>query len=227
MWQLKVKIHKKPYVIFKSIAAKLSLFSLLTGLTMYAYLQGRFTYKSPAQVHVDVNGVGYEVNISLNTYSHIQKLEQGKLFTYLQIKEDGHVLFGFFDKQEKDMFVLLIGVSGIGAATARMMLSSMKPEEVSRAIAQSNIKLLESVKGIGKKTAERLILELKDKMDKQSLSAGHSLLQGNSLEQDALNALTALGISRSQAEQSIQKIIHAEPTVSQLEDLIKKALKAI
>jgi len=194
---------------------------------MYAYLQGKFTYKSPAQVYVDVNGIGYEVNISLNTYSHIQSLEQGKLFTHLQIKEDGHTLFGFFDKQEKDMFVLLIGVSGVGAATARMMLSSLKPDEVSRAIMQSNIKLLESVKGIGKKTAERLVLELKDKVGKQSLDANHSLHMGNSLEQDALNALTALGISRSQAEQSIQKIIRDEPSVSQLEDLIKKALKAI
>jgi holliday junction DNA helicase RuvA len=194
---------------------------------MYAYLQGKFTYKSPAQVYVDVNGIGYEVNISLNTYSHIQNLEQGRLFTHLQIKEDGHILFGFFDKLEKDMFVLLIGVSGVGAATARMMLSSLKPDEVSRAIMQSNIKLLESVKGIGKKTAERLVLELKDKMGKQSLDANHSLHVGNSLEQDALNALTALGISRSQAEQSIQKIIHAEPSVSKLEDLIKKALKAI
>ncbi|HMI77861.1 MAG TPA: Holliday junction branch migration protein RuvA [Ferruginibacter sp.] len=190
-------------------------------------MQGKFTYKSPAQVYVDVNGIGYEVNISLNTYSHIQSLEQGKLFTHLQIKEDGHTLFGFFDKQEKDMFVLLIGVAGVGAATARMMLSSLRPEEVSRAIMQSNIKLLESVKGIGKKTAERLVLELKDKVGKQSLDANHSLHMGNSLEQDALNALTALGISRSQAEQSIQKIIRDEPSVSQLEDLIKKALKAI
>jgi len=182
---------------------------------MYAYLQGKFTYKSPAHVYVDVNGIGYEVNISLNTYSHIQNLEHGKLFTHLQIKEDGHTLFGFFDKQEKDMFVLLIGVSGVGAATARMMLSSLKPDEVNRAIMQSNIKLLESVKGIGKKTAERLVLELKDKVGKQSLDANHSLHMGNSLEQDALNALTALGISRSQAEQSIQKIIRAEPSVSQ------------
>ena len=194
---------------------------------MYAYLQGKFTYKSPAQVYVDVNGVGYEVNISLNTYSHIQNLEQGKLFTHLQVKEDAHILFGFFDKQEKDMFVLLTGVSGVGAVTARMMLSSLKPEEVGRAILQSNIKLLESVKGIGKKTAERLVLELKDKMGKQSLNPSFSGPVGNSLEQDALNALVALGISRSHAEQSIQKIILAEPSVSQLEDLIKKALKAI
>ena len=128
---------------------------------------------------------------------------------------------------KKDMFVLLTGVSGVGAVTARMMLSSLKPEEVSRAILQSNIKLLESVKGIGKKTAERLVLELKDKMGKQSLDANLSVQLGNSLEQDALNALTALGISRSQAENAIQKIILAEPSVLRLEDLIKKALKAI
>ena len=194
---------------------------------MYAYLQGKFTYKSPAQVYVDVNGIGFEVNISLHTYSHIQNLEAGKLFTYFQVKEDGHVLYGFFDKGEKDMFVLLIGVSGVGASTARMMLSSLKPDELSRAIVQSNVKLLESVKGIGKKTAERLVLELKDKMGKHPMDVNLSVHAGNSLEQDALNALTALGISRSQAEQSIQKIILAEPSLLKLEDLIKKALKAI
>jgi Holliday junction DNA helicase RuvA len=194
---------------------------------MYAYLQGKFTEKTPAQVYVDVNGVGYEVNISLNTYSHIQNLEQGKLFTHLQVKEDAHVLYGFFEKAEKEIFLLLIGISGVGAATARMMLSSLKPEEVSRAIVQSNVKLLESVKGIGKKTAERLVLELKDKLSKQQMNESISPGWSNSLEQDALNALVSLGISRQQAEQSIQKVILAEPSVSKLEDLIKKALKAI
>lgn len=194
---------------------------------MYAYLSGKFTYKSPAQVYVDVNGVGYDVNISLNTYSHIQNLDEGKLFTHLQVKEDAHTLFGFFDKKEKDMFVMLTGVSGVGAATARMMLSSLKPEEVGMAIIQGNVALLESVKGIGKKTAERLVLELKDKLGKNVSDADLSTHRGNSLEADALNALTALGISRSQAEQAIQKIIRVEPAVSQLEDLIKKALKAI
>ncbi|MGG9960679.1 Holliday junction branch migration protein RuvA [Ferruginibacter sp. SUN106] len=194
---------------------------------MYAYLQGKFIDKTPAQVYVDVNGVGYEVNISLNTYSHIQNLSEGKLYTHLQVKEDAHVLFGFFEKSEKEMFLLLIGISGVGAATARMMLSSLKPEEVSRAIIQSNVKLLESVKGIGKKTAERLVLELKDKLGKQSLNESISPNWGNSLEQDALNALVALGISRQQAEQSIQKVILNEPSVSKLEDLIKKALKTI
>ncbi|MFT3910576.1 MAG: Holliday junction branch migration protein RuvA [Ferruginibacter sp.] len=194
---------------------------------MYAYLQGKFTYKSPAQVYIDVNGVGYEVNISLNTYTSIQSLSEGKLFTWLQVKEDGHVLFGFFDAAEKEIFLLLISVSGIGAATARMMLSSMRPEEVNKAIVQGNIKLLESVKGIGKKTAERLVLELKDKINKQAVSSGNVYLKGNTLEQDALTALTALGISRVQAEQSIQKIIRSEPDISNLEELIKKALKAI
>jgi holliday junction DNA helicase RuvA len=194
---------------------------------MYAYLQGKFIEKSPAQVYVDVNGVGYEVNISLNTYSHIVNLEQGKLYTHLQVKEDGHVLYGFFEKSEKEIFLLLIAVSGIGAATARMMLSSLKADEVCRAIVQNNVKLLESVKGIGKKTAERLVLELKDKLSKQSLSESISPNWGNTLEQDALNALVALGISRQQAEQSIKKIIITEPSVSKLEDLIKKALKAI
>lgn len=194
---------------------------------MYAYLHGKFTYKSPALVYVDVNGIGFEVHISFNSFSHIQNLEEGKLFTHLQVKEDGHVLYGFFDREEKDMFLLLIGISGVGAATARMMLSSLKPEELGRAIIQGNVKLLESVKGIGKKTAERLVLELKDKMGKQSTDTNLSVHVGNSLEQDALNALTALGIPRSQAEQSIQKIILAEPSVLKLEDLIKKALKAI
>ena len=194
---------------------------------MYAYLQGKFTYKSPAQVYLDVNGVGYEVNISLNTFTAIQHLNEGKLFTHLQVKEDGHILFGFFDKEEKEIFLLLISVSGVGAATARMMLSSIRPDEVSRAILQGNVKLLESVKGIGKKTAERLVLELKDKINKQPVSSGNVYLKGNTLEQDALTALTALGISRIQAEQSIQKIIRSEPDISHLEELIKKALKAI
>ena len=138
-----------------------------------------------------------------------------------------YLLYCIRERQEKEIFVLLIGVSGVGAATARMMLSSIKPEEINKAIAQGNVRLLESVKGIGKKTAERLVLELKDKMGKQSFNPSFSGPVDNSLEQDALNALVALGISRSQAEQSIQKIILAEPSVSQLEDLIKKALKAI
>ena len=194
---------------------------------MYAYLEGKFTMKNPAQVYVDISGVGYELNISLNTYAHIQNLEQGKLFTYLQIKEDGHTIFGFFDKIEKDIFILLISVSGIGASIARMMLSHLKPDEISKAIIQNNVKLLESVKGIGKKTAERLVLELRDKVNKVASDLNIPVTAGNRFQQDALNALVSLGISRPQAETAVQKISLIEPDINNLEELIKKALKAI
>ena len=194
---------------------------------MYAYLQGKFSYKSPTQVYIDVNGVGYEVNISLNTYSNIQQVNEGRLYIYMQVKEDAHVLYGFSEKDEKEIFLLLISVSGVGASTARMMLSSIKPEEVSKAILQGNVKLLEGVKGIGKKTAERLVLELKDKVGKHLSSLESTIAVNNSIDQDALNVLMALGISRNQAEQSIQKIIRFEPEIANLEELIKKALKAI
>ena len=195
---------------------------------MYAYLRGDFSYKSASQVYVDINGVGYEVNITLNTYSAIETLVGGKLFTYLQIKEDAHTLYGFFEKEERDMFVLLISVSGVGAATARMMLSSLKPEEVEIAISTGNLKLIESVKGIGKKTAERLVLELKDKVGNKTSSSSQSWSKAvNGIEKDAVNALTALGILQKQAELSVKKVLTAEPDIIKLEELIKKALKVI
>ncbi|MEP6597387.1 MAG: Holliday junction branch migration protein RuvA, partial [Ginsengibacter sp.] len=192
-----------------------------------AYLAGKFAYKNPTVVYVETNGVGYEVNISLNTYSNIQKLSEGKLFTYLQVKEDSHTLYGFFDSTEKEMFVMLISVSGIGAATARMMLSNMLPVEITKAIMQGNVKLLESVKGIGKKTAERLILELRDKVSKQPFESSINFVKDNTFQQDALNALVALGISRSVAEYSVNKVLSEQPAETQLEQIIKKALKAI
>ncbi len=195
---------------------------------MYAYLNGKFTYKSPALLHVDVNGAGYEVHISLNTYSAIQNKESAKLFVYLQIKEDGHTLYGFADNAEKEMFLFLISVSGVGASIARMMLSSLKPEEVATAIMQGNVRLLESVKGIGKKTAERLVLELKDKVARHMPATQVlTVLQKNDYQNDAFNALVSLGITRTQAEQAIQKITRQEPGIQNLEELIKKALKAI
>ncbi|MDP4282930.1 MAG: Holliday junction branch migration protein RuvA [Bacteroidota bacterium] len=194
---------------------------------MIAYLSGKFSYKNPAVVYVDVQGIGYEVNISLNTYSHIQNLAEGKLFTYLQVKEDSHTLYGFFDVLEKEMFILLISVSGVGAATARMMLSNMKPAEITNAIMMNNAAVLESVKGIGRKTAERLVLELRDKVSKLATSGTENMHLGNTFDQDALNALVALGISRPVAEQAIKKIVISEPSINNLEALIKKALKAI
>ncbi len=195
---------------------------------MYAYLSGDLTFKSPALVYLDVNGVGYEVNISLHTWSAIQHMEKVKLYTWFQVKEDAHQLFGFYEPVEKEMFQMLTSVSGVGAATARMMLSYIRPDEVSSAISSGNVRLLEGVKGIGKKTAERLVLELRDKVNKGGSAireVNHTA--HNSLEADALNALTALGINRAQAEQSVKKARAADPEISQLEDLIKKALKAI
>ncbi|HEY0680593.1 MAG TPA: Holliday junction branch migration protein RuvA [Chitinophagaceae bacterium] len=194
---------------------------------MFAFLKGSFVLKLPAMVHVDVNGVGYEVQISLNTYSRIQGLDKGVLFTHLHIQEDKHTLYGFFEPAEKEMFLHLISVGGVGAATARMMLSSLRPEDISRAISQGNAKLLESVKGIGKKSAERIILELRDKVSRTGSGSNISPLISNSLEQDALNALISLGIARNTGEQAVKKVVTAEPDLKQVEDIIKKALKSL
>ena len=176
---------------------------------------------------VDANGVGYELQISLNTYSSIQGAEHGQLFTYFHIREDAHILYGFFEEVEKNLFVQLISVSGVGAATARMMLSSMKPAEIVRAITEGNVRLLESIKGIGKKSAERIVLELRDKVSKSVFDSNISTLKNNSLEQDALNALIALGIARPAGEQAIQRALKADPTLEKIEDVIKKALKTL
>ena len=194
---------------------------------MIAFLRGDFVSKTPAQVHVDVAGVGYELQISLHTYSRIQDLDKGLLLTYLHIREDAHVLYGFFDRAEKDLFIQLISVSGVGASTARMMLSSMKPEEITRAILQGNARQLESIKGIGKKSAERVILELRDKLGKSKLETNISSLIDNSLEQDALNALIALGIARPAAENAIRKVLNEGSESLKVEDVIKKALKTL
>jgi Holliday junction DNA helicase RuvA len=194
---------------------------------MIAFVKGVFVLKSPAVVHVDVNGVGYEVQISLNTYTHIQALPQGLLHTYLHIREDAQVLYGFFEIQEKELFIQLIGVNGIGAATARVMLSSMKPDEIIRAIVQGNVKLLESIKGIGRKSAERVVLELRDKLNKQSLGTNISPLVNNTLDTDALNALLALGIGKPAAEQAVKKVMSSSSDSLKIEDIIKQALKIL
>jgi len=194
---------------------------------MIAFLKGIFVYKTPTVVHVDVNGVGYEVQISLTTYSHIEALPSGMLHTYLHVREDAQVLYGFFEPKEKEMFTQLLGVNGIGAGTARVMLSSMKAEEIARAIVQGNVKMLESIKGIGRKTAERVVLELRDKLGKQSLEANISPLVNNTLESDALNALLALGIARPAAEQVIKKVLLSSPSLTKAEDIIKQALKTL
>ena len=194
---------------------------------MIAFLKGNFVRKTPATVLIDVNGVGYELHISLNTYSSIANQDRGQLHTYFHVREDAHLLYGFSELAEKELFIFLISVSGVGASTARMMLSSMKPAELSRAIIQGNTKLLEAIKGIGKKTAERIVLELRDKLGKTSGPEINTSLTDNTLEQDALNALIALGIARSAAEQAVSRVRKNNPDLQKIEDIIKLALKSI
>lgn len=196
---------------------------------MIAYLKGVFAKKTPAAVVVDVGGVGYDVQISLNTYSRIQALESGVLQTHLLVREDAQILYGFFDAAEKELFLMLIAVSGIGAGTARIMLSYMKPDEISRAIVQGNTRLLESIKGIGRKTAERVVLELRDKLSKSPLEntdVNISAWKGNSLQADALDALIALGINRQAADAAVQKVLKSEEGLG-VEAVIKKALQSL
>jgi holliday junction DNA helicase RuvA len=193
---------------------------------MIAYLKGDFVNKTPAHVQVEVNGVGYDVQISLNTYSRIQGLEKGMLHTVQIIREDAHILYGFFDVAEKEMFQQFIGVSGIGASTARVMLSYMKPADLAAAITRGDSHTLESIKGIGKKTAERIVLELKDKLSKLPLETNISPMKNNTLHQDALNAVTALGINRLAAEQALKKVSAATSDLP-VEELIKQTLRIL
>ena len=193
---------------------------------MIAFVKGNFVDKKPARVVVDVNGVGYDLQISLNTYSAIANKDSGQLYTYLHLFENGQTMYGFAEVAEKEMFLQLISVSGVGAATARMMLSGMKPEEISRAIIQGNAKLLESIKGIGKKSAERLIVELKDKFGKQALENPLGGTAVQSVDNDATNALVALGISRLMAENAIKKVTQTNPNIA-IEEIIKQALKSL
>ncbi len=194
---------------------------------MFAYLKGSFTLKTPTVIYVEAHGVGYEVQVSLNTYSKIQHLQEGILYTHLIIREDAHVLYGFFEKSEKEVFQQLISVSGVGAATARVMLSSLQANELINAILSGNESLLESIKGIGKKTAQRIVLELRDKFSKSTTDGNISTLNHNTLEHEALTALTALGIARNAAESAIKKATQTSNTFGKVEELIKAALKCL
>lgn len=197
---------------------------------MIAFVKGNFVDKSPARVIVDVNGVGYELQISLNTYAAIQPIDSGRLLTYLHITENAQTLYGFYELSEKQLFLHLIAVSGVGASTARMMLSGLKPDEIIKAIVQNNVRQLEGIKGIGKKTAERLIVELKDKLAKQ-FDGEKSLVAHtpqNITEKDALDALIALGIARPMAEKALAKALKSVPAgTADIQLLIKAALQNI
>jgi len=196
---------------------------------MISFLNGKFVHKTPTLVVVDINGIGYECNISLNTYGKIAEKDEGLLYTWVNFSitpvSTVLSLYGFADKEEKELFVKLVGISGISAAIARVALSGMKPAELSQAIIRGDIKTLQTIKGIGKKTAERIVVELKEKLSKSALETNISALKDNTLHSDALNALTALGIGRNAAELAVQKVIQSESSTPSLEEVIKKALK--
>jgi len=196
---------------------------------MISYLDGKLVEKEPGVAVIDVGGVGYEVRISLNTYSFIKELDKCRLHTHLHIKEDAHTLFGFSDPKEKRRFLELISISGVGPATGLMILSSLSPEELQNAILNNDVKTIQSVKGIGGKTAERVILELKDKMRREDISGIESKLSpqnSNTLRNEALSALITLGINRSAAEKSVDAILKMHGGELSLEQLIKLALKS-
>lgn len=194
---------------------------------MITHLQGRLVEKTPTYVVVDCHGVGYFVNISLYTYSKLTDNEQVLLYTYLQVKEDAHTLFGFFDKGERVIFTHLLSVSGVGASTARVMLSSLNPAQIQQAIINGDVGTIQSVKGIGAKTAQRIILDLREKMMKtegieQEASHTHS-----AHKEEALSALEVLGYPRKVTEKLVQKILAQTSETLSVENIIKQALKLL
>ena len=194
---------------------------------MITQLQGKLVEKNPTNVVIDCNGVGYFVNISLNTYAALPEGEAIKLYTYLQIKEDAHTLYGFLTKAEREVFLLLISVSGVGAGTARTMLSSLTAAQVRNAIVNGEVATIQSVKGIGAKTAQRVVLDLKDKMLKLQDFADASISAVSTHKEEALAALEVLGFVRKQAEKVVDKIVQAAPESLSVEDIIKQALKSL
>ena len=193
---------------------------------MITKISGRMVEKSPTELVIDCNGIGYLVNISLNTYSKIGDDENISLFTYLQVKEDSHTLFGFCDKQERNLFKKLISVSGIGASTARTMLSSLSPEEIQNAIVSENVSTIQSIKGIGLKTAQRLIIDLKDKVGLVSEKNEISSNIYNTNQDEALSALEVLGYGRKHTTKIVQMLINERPEIT-VEQLIKGALNKL
>ena len=193
---------------------------------MITHLRGKLVEKNPTEIVVECGGVGYLVHISLHTYSLLPSEEAVSIYTHLQVKEDSHSLYGFMEVSERAIFRLLISVSGIGANTARTMLSSLSPEELRDAIAASNVGTIQSVKGIGLKTAQRVIIELKDKILKIYDLEELSTPLDNTNKEEALSALEVLGFARKQSEKMVEKILKASPSLS-VEDIIKQTLRGL
>ncbi|WP_163710413.1 Holliday junction branch migration protein RuvA [Mangrovibacterium lignilyticum] len=194
---------------------------------MYEYISGKIAGLTPATAIIEAGSIGYFLHISLNTYSAVNGQQTVKLFLHQVVREDAHLLYGFADHDERELFRLLISVSGIGSSTALMMLSSLTPDEIRKAILEENVNLLKSIKGIGAKTAQRVIIDLKDKIGK--LPASDQILMtgaDNTIRDEALSALVMLGFTRKNVEKEIDKILKSNPGVT-VEQMIKTALKSL
>ena len=193
---------------------------------MYAYITGKIAEKSPTYVVLDNQGIGYFINITLNTFTAIGEKEDVRLYTHEQILEDAHNLFGFFTAKERDLFELLISVSGVGCNTARLILSSLTVNELSNAIANDDVKTIQSVKGIGAKTAQRIVIDLKDKLKKNDLPTEIFAAPNNTIKTEALSALTILGFGKAAVDKTLDKLLKQMPDAT-VEMLIKEALKIL
>jgi len=191
---------------------------------MIDYIKGIITQITPTFLTIETGGTGYFINISLTTYTKLEGKSDFKILVHEVIREDTYQLFGFADREERDIFRYLISVSGVGAGTARMMLSSLSPGEIERAIIGSDVNILKSVKGIGLKTAQRIIVDLKDKLGKQAASGEIFALADNTMREEALSALVMLGFAKSAVTKVLDKIIREEKILT-VEDMIKRALK--
>ncbi len=191
---------------------------------MIDYIKGPITQITPAFLTIEAGNTGYFINISLTTFTRLEGKSEFKLLIHEVIREDSHQLFGFADKEERDIFRLLISVTGVGAATARMMLSSLTPAEIEKAIIGADVHLLKSVKGIGLKTAERIIVDLRDKLGKQAVTGEIFTVADNTKREEALSALVMLGFARSAISKVLDKIVREEKNLT-VEDMIKRALK--
>ncbi|WP_214228942.1 Holliday junction branch migration protein RuvA [Pedobacter sp. B4-66] len=192
---------------------------------MFAYIDGKLTFKCPAYIVVEAGGVGYHINISLNTYSSLADAERCKIYTWLHIKEDAHTLYGFADEGERRLFLHLISVSGIGPNTGRMMLSSITPNEIQSAIISGDLPLIQRIKGIGVKSAQRLVLELQDKLKKEGTGSLIAAPLNNTVKEEALSALMMLGFAKAASEKAIDNALKVGGQDLSVEQMIKLALK--
>ena len=192
---------------------------------MYDYISGKITHATATYLVVEANGVGYQLQVSLQTYSKLKDAQSAKVYTHLSIKEDAHLLFGFADEDERQLFRHLISVSGVGPGTARVMLSSLSTTELQSAITTGNVAVIKKIKGIGDKTAQRIVIDLKDKLGKAGTTAPVLLTQGNTIKEEALSALLTLGFNRNVAEKELNKVMAGGGELQSVEVLLREALK--